>query len=175
MLQPNRKVAEPLRSCLILPLVAFLFLALIVALGDIKCAYDIENWWMPLYPNGETLDVQYDLFRPRAWGTTTWTMTTADDVETVKQYYRELRLETLQAGKTRGLAAGDSHVFPLDEPIAVAIKRLDSLNAGPPDVELSAEDLAAEIERATDWRDKLLRRQANGARSLVVLSSVCGI
>ena len=42
------------------------FHRLIILVGDIKCGYDIENWWAPLYPNGETVEVEYDLFRPRA-------------------------------------------------------------------------------------------------------------
>lgn len=93
---------------------AVIFIALIVAIGDIKCAYDVENWWMPLYPNGETVDVQYDFIRPRAWGTTTWIMTTTDDVETVKQFYRDTRIATLK-NTIKGLASGDSHVLPLEE------------------------------------------------------------
>ena len=91
------------------------FIAVIILLADIKCAYDIDNWWAPLYPNGETVDVQYDLFRPRALGLTNWIMETTDDVETVKQFYRDTRLETLRAKKTRGLAWSDSFVQPLDD------------------------------------------------------------
>lgn len=87
-------------------------IVVIVLLADIKCGYDIENWWAPLYPNGETVAVEYDLFRARALGLTRWIMETDDDVETVKQFYRDTRLETLKAGKTRGLAWADSNVIP---------------------------------------------------------------
>ena len=93
---------------------AVMFIAIIILLADIKCGYDIENWWAPLYPNGKTVSVEYDLFRPRALGVTKWIMESTDDVETVKQFYRNKRLETLDAGKTRGLAWSESFVQPLE-------------------------------------------------------------
>lgn len=94
---------------------AVAFICAILLLADIKCAYDIENWWAPLYPNGETVEVEYDLFRPRALGLTKWTMESPDDVETVKQFYRDKRLATLNDGKTRGLAWSESFVTPLED------------------------------------------------------------
>ncbi len=112
--EASRSQAGCLKTTFILVATAVAFLAAIVLIADIKCAYDVEDWWMPLYPNGETVDVQYDFLRPRAWGITTWTMTSSDDVETVKQFYRETRLATLK-NKTRGLATGDSHVLPLED------------------------------------------------------------
>lgn len=93
---------------------AIAFICVIILLADIKCAYDIENWWAPLYPNGETVEVEYDLFRPRALGLTKWIMESPDDVETVKQFYRDTRLATLNDGKTRGLAWSESFVVPLE-------------------------------------------------------------
>ena len=93
---------------------AVAIIAVIILLADIKCAYDIENWWAPLYPNGETVDVQYDLFRARALGLTKVIMVSSDDVETVKQFYRDTRLATLRAEKTRGLAWSESFVQPLE-------------------------------------------------------------
>lgn len=93
---------------------AFAFICLILLLADIKCAYDIENWWAPLYPNGKTVEVEYDLFRARALGVTKLIMESPDDVETVKQFYREKRLATLREGKTRGLAWSESFVMPLE-------------------------------------------------------------
>ena len=93
---------------------ALIFVAAIILIGDLKCAYDVEDWWMPLYPNGETVAVEYDFLRPRAWGTTTLIMISDDDVETVKQFYRDTRLETLR-NKTRGIAWGDSQVLPQED------------------------------------------------------------
>ncbi len=113
-MEANRQQTGCLKTTLILVGGSVLFIALIVLIVDVKCAYDVEDWWMPLYPNGETVDVQYDFIRPRAWGTTTWTMTTTDDVETVKQFYRDTRLYTLK-NKTRGIAWGESNVQPLED------------------------------------------------------------
>lgn len=95
--------------------IAVLFLAAILAGADIKCSYDIENWWAPLYPNGETVKVEYDFIRARALGVTFWYMESPDDVETVKQFYRDYRIETLKAGKTRGIAESESNVHPLED------------------------------------------------------------
>jgi hypothetical protein len=111
--EASRNQTGCLKTALILVGVSVVFIALIILIADIKCAYDVADWWMPLYPNGETVDVQYDLFRPRAWGRTTLTMTTTDDVETVKQFYRDTRIATLK-NKTKGIATGDSHVQPLE-------------------------------------------------------------
>lgn len=110
----TRKQSGCLKTTVIMFGTAFLFIAAVILLADIKCAYDIENWWAPLYPNGETVSVEYDMFRPRALGVTTWIMETSDDVETTKQFYRDKRLETLRAEKTRGLAWSESFVQPLE-------------------------------------------------------------
>lgn len=152
--------------------VAVAFIAAIILIGDLKCAYDVEDWWMPLYPNGETIDVQYDFLRPRAWGTTTWTMTTTDDVETVKQFYRDTRLFTLK-NKTKGIATGDSKALPLEQTVAATERHYDSLlkeRAQEP-----TEELAAKIENAKAWLETLRRRLNIGDVSHIVLVSVCGI
>ena len=103
------------------------FICVIILLADIKCAYDIENWWAPLYPNGETVRTEYDLFRPRALGETYLFMTSTDDFETVQQYYRDKRLATLNEGKSRGLAWSESEEYPLELAIGDAEARRDSL------------------------------------------------
>ena len=110
----NRKELSTPRLIVLLVSVSALYIGFILLLADLKCSYDIENWWAPLYPNGETVSVEYDLFRPRALGMTKWIMESPDDVETVKQFYREKRLEVLEADKTRGLAWSDSFVQPLE-------------------------------------------------------------
>ena len=149
------------------------FICVIILLADIKCAYDIENWWAPLYPNGETVEVEYDLFRARALGETFWYMASDDEVETVKQFYRDTRLATLDAGKTRGLGNAESAVHPLEQAVASAEMRLNTLldqfRNDPVDA------LAKEIKIAKYWREALLQRLEAGARSLIVLYSSCGI
>ncbi len=174
-MEANRSQAGCLKTTLIMVGAAFVFIAAIVLIGDLKCAYDVEDWWMPLYPNGETVNVQYDFIRPRAWGTTTWIMTTTDDVETVKQFYRDTRLSTLK-NKTRGLAWGESNVLSLEQAVEAAESRLNSLvndfeNA--PEAEI--DERAADIEREEAWLSTLLQLRAAGQRSRIVLLSVCGI
>ena len=130
---------------------------------------------MPLYPDGETVDVQYDFIRPRAWGTTTWIMTTADDVETVKQFYRDTRLYTLK-NKTRGIAWGESNVLSLEQAIEAADTRLSSLvNDFENAPEAEKDEWAADIEREEAWRATLFQRLEAGQRSRIILLSVCGI
>lgn len=111
----TRKQTGCLKTTLILVSVSFAFIAAIIFVADVKCGYDIENWWAPLYPNGETVEVEYDLFRPRALGVSKWIIHSDDDVETAKQFYRDKRLETLQAKKNRGLAWSDSFVIPQED------------------------------------------------------------
>ena len=114
-MEASRNQTGCLKTTLILVGVAVVFLAAIILIADIKCGYDIENWWAPLYPNGETVDVEYDLFRPRALGVSYWYMESTDDVETVKQFYRDTRIAALKAEKTRGIAASESAVHPLEK------------------------------------------------------------
>lgn len=113
-MEPNRKPPSLLRLFFILTTVCVLFIGGVLLLADIKCNYDIENWWAPPYPDAETVSVAYDLFRPRALGVTTWIMRSPDDVETVKQFYRNKRIETLEAERTRGLGWTESFVRPME-------------------------------------------------------------
>ncbi|MDE2777912.1 MAG: hypothetical protein OXI77_18445 [Chloroflexota bacterium] len=174
-MEANRSQTGCLKTTFILVGAAAAILGLIIAIGDIKCAYDVEDWWMPLYPNGETVDVQYDMFRPRAWGTTTWIMTTTDDVETVKQFYRDTRLDTLK-NKTRGLAWGESNVLSLEQAVDATDTRLDSLvNDFENAPETEKDERAAAIEREEARRALLLQRLEAGHRSRIILLSICGI
>lgn len=163
-MEANRNQTGCLKTSLIMIASALIFVAAIILIGDLKCAYDVEDWWMPLYPNGETVDVEYDFLRPRAWGATTVTMTTADDVETVKQFYRDTRLFTLK-NKTKGIAAGDSRVLTLEDGIASARVHYDSI---PP-----AQD--TEKSQALARLKILEKRLEDGHRSQIILYSACGL
>ena len=113
-MEASRNQTGCVKTSLILVGVSVTFIALLILVADIKCGYDIENWWAPLYPNGKTVKREYDLFRPRALGETYWYMESTDDVETVKQFYRDTRIATLKAEKTRGIANAESAVHPLE-------------------------------------------------------------
>lgn len=163
-MEANRNQSGCLKTTVILVGAAVAMLAAIVAIGDIKCAYDVEDWWMPLYPNGETIHIEYDFLRARAWGTTTWSMTSADDVETVKQFYRDTRLYTLK-NKTRGIAWGESRVTTLEDGIAMLRTRYETNPSGRESEKAEALERINILERAL----------ARGHRSLIDLFSVCGI
>lgn len=113
-MEPNQQPVSIPRLFIILLLASLLFLGAIILLADIKCNYDIENWWAPPYPNAKTVSIEYDLFRPRALGETKWMMHSPDDVETVKQFYRDKRIEALNSDRTRGLAWAESFVQPAE-------------------------------------------------------------
>lgn len=174
-MEANRSQTGCLKTTFILVGAAVALLGFIVVIGDIKCAYDVEDWWMPLYPNGETVDVQYDFIRPRAWGATTWIMTTTDDVETVKQFYRDTRLFTLK-NKTRGIAWGESNVLSMEQAVEAAETRLNSLVKDIENAPIEEiEERAADIEREEAWLSTLLHLLEAGQRSRIILLSVCGI
>lgn len=113
----TRQQTGCIKTSLIMIGTAATFIAVIILLADIKCSYDIENWWAQPYPGAETVgDIQYDLFRPRALGETRWTMETDDDEQTVRKFYQELTLETLRDGKTRGMAWADRFIQEIERP-----------------------------------------------------------
>ncbi len=176
LVDATRNQTGCLKTTVIMVGSAIAFICVILLLADIKCAYDIENWWAPLYPNGETVRVEYDLFRARALGETYLYMTTTDDAETAKQFYRDTRLGTLNAGKTRGLAWSESFVTPLEQAVAAAELHYNSLLTELEE-ELEEEprrELAAEISSSKDWLENLLRLLDDGARSLITITSACG-
>jgi predicted membrane protein len=113
-LEPNQHPPSLLKFVIILFLVAFIFIGSIVFITDIQCNSDIETW-VPLYPNAETVSVEYDFIRARAIGNTRLIQVSPDDVETVKQFYRDNLIELLNARRSRGLASTDWRIEPDEE------------------------------------------------------------
>ena len=114
MREPNQKPASILRVAFILILLSFIGIGAILLAADLRCRVDIEAY-APLYPNAEAVNVSYDMFRPRALGRTIFEMESPDDIETVKQFYRDNILAVLDAERSRGLASTDWRVQPLEE------------------------------------------------------------
>ncbi len=111
MWEPNKKQTSLPRLFLILVSGAVLFIALVLLLADLKCNYDIEDWWAVPYPGAETVNVEHkDWFRPRSIGETRWLLHSDDDEETVKQWYRDLTMQVLEEKRTRGIAHSDYRV-----------------------------------------------------------------
>ena len=114
MKEPNLKPASILRVAFNLILVSFIVIGAILLAADLRCRADIEAY-APLYPNAEAVEAIYDMFRPRALGRTTFVMESPDDIEMVKQFYRDNILAVLDAERTRGLASTDWRVQPLED------------------------------------------------------------
>lgn len=115
MWQPNRKQTSLPKLFLLLGGGSILFVALVLLLADLQCAADIEGWWAQPYPGAETIDIQYDLFRPRALGETRWILETTDDEDTVRKFYQDLTLEILNSGRVRGLAWADRFIEEVEK------------------------------------------------------------
>lgn len=77
---------------------------------DISCRVDI-NHWLPVYPEAELVESDYDrvFFRPRATGITSEIYYTSDDPVAVRRWYGDYRREITRNTETgdrvaRGLA-----------------------------------------------------------------------
>lgn len=110
-MQPNSRPPGILKMIFILGLISFACIGSIVFVGDVQCNNDIETW-IPMYPNAETISAEYDFLRARAWGNSQTIQTSLDDVETAKQFYRDLALALLDEERSRGLASTNWTVEP---------------------------------------------------------------
>jgi hypothetical protein len=102
-LEPNKRPPGILKYTIILVLASCTCLGSLVFVGDVQCNSDIETW-VPLYPNAETVSVEYDFIRARAWGNTQWVQVSSDDPETVKQFYRDNIIKLSDERRGKGLA-----------------------------------------------------------------------
>ena len=74
--------------------------------SDQLCRYDIQRR-LPPYPGAEIVSSEHDFLRPQALGETSIVLTTPDNPETVREWYRQLNLTLLEQNRLRGLAAID--------------------------------------------------------------------
>lgn len=91
-----------------------LFLGALVFAADEVCRTNIASR-LPLYPGAEIVGDEYNFLRSRAMGITRMTLRTADDEETVRQWFRDLTLELLERGEFRGMAVINWQIAPSDE------------------------------------------------------------
>lgn len=110
-MQPNSRPPSILRTIIILGFISFACIGSIVFVGDVQCNNDIETW-IPMYPNAETISVEYDFLRARAWGNSQTIQASPDDVETAKKFYRDHALILLDEEQSRGLASTNWTVEP---------------------------------------------------------------
>ena len=81
-----------------------LCLGLAVLAIDQVCHSDAVDR-QPIYPEAEIIETEFSFIRPRAIGFTRLTLSTDDDVETVRQWIRDQNLELLRQERFRGLSA----------------------------------------------------------------------
>jgi hypothetical protein len=79
-----------------------------VAVIDIRCSTDIARW-LPLYPNAQIIQEDYN-FRRRASGITTMVLHTTDPTNVVFKWYYQQRFTEADKDPNRGLAATNFNV-----------------------------------------------------------------
>ena len=113
-MQPNSRPPSLLKMTFILILASFTCIGSLIFVGDVQCNSDIEAW-IPFYPNGDIVSIEYDFIRMRAWGDSKTVQSSPDDVETAKQFYRDLNLKLFDEERSRGLATANWTVEPNPE------------------------------------------------------------
>jgi hypothetical protein len=103
-LQPNVRPPSLLKWAVLLLGLAFACIAMLLISVDYVCNSNIEQW-APYYPDATVISVEHDFIRARGIGTSRVTLASADDAETVRQFYRDNTLALMQTEQTRGLAS----------------------------------------------------------------------
>ena len=77
--------------------------------ADAICKSHVETW-LPYYPNAEVMSIEHDFIRARAMGETWVVLSSPDEAETVRQFYRDNIITLMQAETPRGWAITDWRV-----------------------------------------------------------------
>jgi hypothetical protein len=99
----KRNKRSPLTGCLVMPIVAVLFIVVLVAGSDQYCRYEI-NQRLPIYPGATLVSEKHNGLRVRATGSSQMVVSTPDSPETVREWYRQLNLERVKKEGPRGLS-----------------------------------------------------------------------
>lgn len=100
-----------LKWFLLLLVFAFGCIGTVLFAGDQVCHSDIEQW-IPVYPGAIVISKEHDFIRLRAMGTSVLTLSSPDDPEIVRQFYRDNTLRLLREQESRGLASTNWSVEP---------------------------------------------------------------
>ena len=109
--QINRRPMPILRLLLLLLVLIFVCFGVFAVTVDRLCNHSIEQW-APYYPNAVEDSADYNFLRPRSVGEGHVVLRSPDDVETVKQFYRDNTIELMHSGAVRGLASTNWQVEP---------------------------------------------------------------
>lgn len=74
----------------------------VVVVIDVRCSTDIARW-LPLYPNAQVVEEEYN-FRRRASGITITVLRTTDPTNVVLKWYYQQRFAEADKDPNRGLA-----------------------------------------------------------------------
>ena len=110
-MQPNRTRMSTFKWLLLLLAIAFGCIGTVLIAGDQMCHLNIGQW-TPIYPGATVISQEHDFIRLRAMGTSTIILSSPDDPETVRQFYRDNTLRLLQEEKSQGLASTHWAVEP---------------------------------------------------------------
>jgi hypothetical protein len=110
----QRNKRSPLVGCLVVTLVVVLFVVALVFGSDQYCRYEI-NQRLPFYPGATVLSSEYNGLRVRATGASQMSFSTPDDIETVREWFRQLNLERAKREGPQGLASVNYALEPNPE------------------------------------------------------------
>ena len=74
-------------------------------LGVDQLCYSDTVGRQAIYPGAEIIESEHSFLRPRAFGFTRLMLSTPDDIETVRQWIRDMNLELLRQDRFRGLSS----------------------------------------------------------------------
>jgi hypothetical protein len=97
------------------PIIIMLLVVLIFSWGgfgiDEACHSSIETW-VPYYPDATVVDIEHDLFRPRAMGNSLVILETDDDSRTVTDWYQSLQATLRAENVPEGFAVYGYNIQP---------------------------------------------------------------
>lgn len=110
-MQPNTHTPSIIKVGLALLLLSFTCIGTLLFGADQVCHANIEQW-IPLYPEATIVSAEHNWIRARAMGSTTVMLSTEDDAETARQFYRDVTIALMRAEQSRGLASTGWNVVP---------------------------------------------------------------
>jgi hypothetical protein len=99
-----RKALRLIRNIVFALLLIFACPAILIGGADISCGGLIDQW-LPMYPGAEVVSVEYNFIRARASGRTMMTLSTPEEAETVRQFYRDNIIKLMEDQTPRGNAS----------------------------------------------------------------------
>jgi hypothetical protein len=97
-------------TIIIMLLVVLIFIGAVLGIDE-ACHSSIETW-VPYYPDATVVDIEHDLFRPRAMGNSLVILETDDDSRTVTDWYQSLQATLRAENVPEGFAVYGYNIQP---------------------------------------------------------------